>query len=75
MVDKRKVKVIGREVPEISEGCPVCQGGLTEALAGELYCKGCKMEFERDGESGRLREVELWGAGTYPLGRRAWRRR
>ena len=68
MVDKRKVKVVRRELPEISEVCPVCQGPLTEALAGELCCKACKLQFERDGDGGRVREVELWEAGDMPSG-------
>ena len=68
MPDKRKVKVVGRDLPAISERCPKCAGPLAEALAGELYCKACKLQFERDGEGGRVREVELWEAGTFPRG-------
>ena len=68
MVEQRKVKVVGRDVPAMSARCPKCLGPLTEAPGGDLCCKVCKMDFERDGEGGRLREVELWAAGTYPVG-------
>lgn len=68
MPDKRKVKVVGRDLPEISERCPVCQGPLTGWPAGDSWCSACGLQFERDGESGLLREVDLWDAEAFPSG-------
>jgi len=76
MSDNRKIKMV-RELPGISERCPVCQGPLTElldaqgmpswldrrlALPGGLFCNACGLWFERDGEGGLLGEVKLWAA-------------
>ena len=83
MPDKRKVKIVGRDLPGVSERCPKCRGALTETLdasklpwfldrqlgcPGGLWCAHCGLCFERSGADGLLGEVKLWSAEDFPGG-------